>query len=504
MVLSPSISVAEAITQETETSKVLESINEESLSTQISIPEDKEISNNKLDFSDSFEEISSETDSIHKEEYAVDEPNNKNLKILTKTDGTNRNSTHLGTLGTCSWEITDDGVLTIFEGELPSLSESPWIEYKNEINKVVINGSITTKAYMNNLFDGLSNVTEISGLNNIDTSNTTRMMYLFRGCSSLKEVDLSSWSTSKVTTFTSMFNGCSSITELDLSNFDTSVTNSYISMFAGCESLETLDISGLGKKKTTNAYKMFDSSNKKLRSITVGEYTPFDASDSGLPSHTATGSYTEGWIGVNTSQYYTSSKNFANKYDGSSPDTYVWATRILVEYLDEHGNKLHKDNEIIGYLGGGYDATIDDYQLEIPGYQLNTSKLPDNVTGIFTEELQTIKLVYSLPDAKDITIKYINQEGSEIHPSKTISGSLEDAYDATTDDYKISIDGYILDESKLPDNAVGIMSDKEQEVVYVYTPIKDVELQTVIVRFVDEAGKALASPKTLHGAVGEN
>ena len=39
-----------------------------------------------------------------------------------------------------------------------------------------------------------------------------------------------------------IFNGCSSLIDLDLSNFDTSLVTSFEYMFSGCNSLQDLNI----------------------------------------------------------------------------------------------------------------------------------------------------------------------------------------------------------------------------------------------------------------------
>jgi surface protein len=71
---------------------------------------------------------------------------------------------------------------------------------------------------------------------------------MFRDCSSLTELDLSSFDTSKVTTMEGIFNNCSSLTELDLSSFDTSNVATMHSMFYNCISLTSLDLTGFSFK----------------------------------------------------------------------------------------------------------------------------------------------------------------------------------------------------------------------------------------------------------------
>jgi surface protein len=64
---------------------------------------------------------------------------------------------------------------------------------------------------------------------------------MFKGCSSLTELNLSNFNTSHVFAIDEMFNGCSGLTELDLSKFDMSeVCIGLDQMFPGCSSLTTI------------------------------------------------------------------------------------------------------------------------------------------------------------------------------------------------------------------------------------------------------------------------
>ncbi len=45
------------------------------------------------------------------------------------------------------------------------------------------------------------------------------MRYMFSGCTSLTNIDLSNFITQNVTDMRSMFHGCNSLTNIDLSNF---------------------------------------------------------------------------------------------------------------------------------------------------------------------------------------------------------------------------------------------------------------------------------------------
>ena len=60
------------------------------------------------------------------------------------------------------------------------------------------------------------------------------MSYMFCGCSSLKELNISNFNTNNVTDMGGMFSECSSLKELNLSNFNTNNVTNMRYMFSGC------------------------------------------------------------------------------------------------------------------------------------------------------------------------------------------------------------------------------------------------------------------------------
>ena len=76
--------------------------------------------------------------------------------------------------------------------------------------------------------------------------------YMFENCSSLTNLDLSSFDTSNVTDMYGMFDGCSSLTNLDLSGFNTSNVTDMSHMFIGCSSLTNLDLSSFNTSNVTD------------------------------------------------------------------------------------------------------------------------------------------------------------------------------------------------------------------------------------------------------------
>ncbi|MBW9324861.1 LPXTG cell wall anchor domain-containing protein, partial [Enterococcus casseliflavus] len=180
------------------------------------------------------------------------------------------------------------------------------------------------------------------------------------------------------------------------------------------------------------------------------------------------------------------------------------AADIVVEYVDLEGKEIHAANKISGNVGDPYDASTEQYQLTIKGYTLDESQLPENLKGIFSETAQTVTYIYTknpVP-AADVTVEYVDTEGKEIHSSQTISGNIGDSYDANTEQYQLSIDGYTLDESQLPENLKGVFSETAQTVTYIYTK-SPVPAADVTVEYVDTEGNEIHASQILSGNVGE-
>ncbi|MDU5019335.1 MAG: MucBP domain-containing protein [Clostridiales bacterium] len=141
---------------------------------------------------------------------------------------------------------------------------------------------------------------------------------------------------------------------------------------------------------------------------------------------------------------------------------------ITVNFVDEKGQPLKEPSEVTGYEGQAYDLTNIIDSTSIEGYYLDKTKLPENVKGEFIAENQEITIRYT-PE-RTATVKYIYIDGDqqkEIHDPKTLIGGVGVAYDLTVPEYKLKIEGYELDENRLPENAVGKFSSNV-EITYYY------------------------------------
>ncbi|MGX7049307.1 hypothetical protein RU86_GL000820 [Lactococcus piscium] len=156
------------------------------------------------------------------------------------------------------------GSLTVNSGTLEAgPTTSPWKRTDGQeidasrIRKIIFTGNTQAPENSDSLFSGLSNLTEIVNLTNLDTSKVTDMSHMFIGCNSLKTLDLSNFNTSNVTKTEWMFQDCASLTELNLKSFDTSKLTKMWMMFSGCASLTSLDLSNFDTKHVVTMGKLF-------------------------------------------------------------------------------------------------------------------------------------------------------------------------------------------------------------------------------------------------------
>ena len=109
---------------------------------------------------------------------------------------------------------------------------------------------------MQNMFyscTGLSSL-DCSGFN---TSNVTTMNSMFSGCRYITSINVNNFDTSKVEDMNNMFNNCfgwRTECDLDLSSFTLKNNVRMASMFRGCTSLRTLDISNMDFRNVTGNY----------------------------------------------------------------------------------------------------------------------------------------------------------------------------------------------------------------------------------------------------------
>ena len=117
-----------------------------------------------------------------------------------------------------------------------------------------------------------SEMTQIDGLEHLNTDNVTNMKGMFYSCSNLTSLNLQHFNTEKVESMRVMFTYCSKLTSLDLSNFNTAKVTDMFQMFAFCSKLTSIDLKNFNTSKVTDMQDMFVA-NSRLASLDLKALT---------------------------------------------------------------------------------------------------------------------------------------------------------------------------------------------------------------------------------------
>ena len=148
-----------------------------------------------------------------------------------------------------------------------------WSTQKEDINKVVFDASFAnarpTSCYK--WFDMCTSLTEIEGIENLNTEKVTNMGSMFSGCHVLNPLDVSNFDTQNVEDMSEMFVSCMKLKSLNVSNFDTQKVKNMSSMFYNCNSLTSLDVSNFNTQNVENMSYMF-SCCEGLNSLDLSKF----------------------------------------------------------------------------------------------------------------------------------------------------------------------------------------------------------------------------------------
>ena len=92
--------------------------------------------------------------------------------------------------------IINNNILTIYnasvgytkEGDTITEFDIPWLNNTNITSVRILGPITTTSGSLQTLFNGLTNCTEITGLEYVDLFNVTNISSLFNGCINLKSI----------------------------------------------------------------------------------------------------------------------------------------------------------------------------------------------------------------------------------------------------------------------------------------------------------------------------
>ncbi|MBP5366049.1 MAG: BspA family leucine-rich repeat surface protein, partial [Bacteroidales bacterium] len=154
--------------------------------------------------------------------------------------------------------------------------------YNPGTNKVIFDPSFKD-ARPKSCYEWFSNmsITEIQGIEYLNTSEVVTMAEMFEFCDQLTNLDVSKFNTSSVTDMQRMFYDCKKLTSLDFSNFNTANVENMQGMFTLCHNLTSLNVSSFNTTKVTNMCEMFKSCTS-LTSLDLNNFNTANVIDMGF------------------------------------------------------------------------------------------------------------------------------------------------------------------------------------------------------------------------------
>ena len=168
---------------------------------------------------------------------------------------------------------------TEYHGEYYTI-QLPWRNDVLSVNRVVFDSSYANARPTSTSiwFSGMENLTSITGMSNLNTSEVTDMSLMFSNCKALTSLDLSHFNTEKVTDMSAMFQLCESLTSLDLSHFNTPSLTRMDFMFNRCTSLTSLNVSNFNTSKVSLMNEVFQSC-EALTSLDLSSFDTRNVTD---------------------------------------------------------------------------------------------------------------------------------------------------------------------------------------------------------------------------------
>ena len=284
-----------------------------------------------------------------------------------------------------------------------------WHEARESIATVVFDDSFancTSVTSTARWFYGCSNLTAITGIENLNTSNVTDMRFMFGYCSKLTSLDVSGFNTENVTDMTLMFFGCSGLTNLDVSHFNTSNVTRMVTMFGDCSGLTNLDLSGFNTAKVTDMNGMFYNCSG-LTSLDVSSFNTENVTDMTMMFYGCSGLMVLDISNFNTSNV----THMIGLVAGCSALTTIYVgggwTTLNVLYGDDNTTRFFAGCiNLVGGAGTHFDENHTDYTYaHIDGGTANPGYFTDKNTPKVSEAYAVLS-----QDSTVLTFYYDNQK----------------------------------------------------------------------------------------------
>ena len=141
------------------------------------------------------------------------------------------------------------------------------------INKIDLsNFDMSNITCMNHMFSGCCNLKTIIFPKEPNTLKVNDMSYLFFKCTSLMELNLSSFNTENVVDMNHMFAKCDNLKLLNISSFSIKNTFNLNHMFYYCQTLENIDLSSFSSKNKVNDMSFMFHGCSRLKTIELKNF----------------------------------------------------------------------------------------------------------------------------------------------------------------------------------------------------------------------------------------
>lgn len=96
---------------------------------------------------------------------------------------------------------------------------------------------------------------------------------------------------------------------------------------------------------------------------------------------------------------------------------------VIVKYLDQTGKEINPQQMITDKVGIAYDVSTESYRIKLKQYTLDKTKLPNNETGFFTKDVQTVSYIYIENPVEDLEGSENSKEPDDSEESKKVEES---------------------------------------------------------------------------------
>lgn len=420
----------------------------------------------------------------------------KNLTAFALTTTTSEPIT--GTFGSSAWSL-QDGTLTIGPGDFANntTDKSPWKAYSASITKIKITGPVTFNAAAAGLFAGLGNLTQIDGLDKVDTSRTTNLNDLFYADSQLTDLTgVEHWDTSKVRTIDRTFFATALVGTLDLSHWDVGALTSGSMAFGRAGDFDD---------NYQRLFKLLNLSGWNFQAPKVSlanfgfqlQAESIDTSNWQNTSHITSMESMFTLAGINNIDISSfDMRNLSTSYGGT------WrmfnSAMLLKEiklgpYSKLAGTGLRSISETNKYTGYWQNIGTGTASQPNGDQVLTTDQLVSIYDGTNTPAIDTF--VWQPKAVAPVTVNYVDS-ADPTHPIKaadTITGAIDDPFTITPPD----IDGYTFQGTQDDVPLTGTISGTAQTITLNYA-----KQGQVTVNYQDEAGTTIAPSTTMTGDLG--